>query len=384
MNASRGFGVYVHWPYCRAICPYCDFNVRKDREGGRETLLPAILDDIAGWRARTNPGPAGSLYFGGGTPSRLAPGDVEQLIHAVDAAWGLKSGAEVTLELNPEDAQPGALAGWRAAGVNRLSIGAQSLDNAALTALGRWHSAAQIREAYEHAQRVFDRLSLDFIYAREGQTLRQWEVELSDALALGAEHYALYQLTIEPGTAFAAKAARGSLTPPNADLAADFYELTQSMCAEAGLPAYEVSNHARGAAARSEHNMTYWRSGEWAGVGPGAHGRLGALGDGRRATEAERDPAAYIARVEREGWGVANDHALSTTEQADELLVMGLRAEEGLMLDAYAGLNGAPVSAEALEPLMEAGLVSLTGSALRVTPTGRGLTDGIARQLGEG
>ncbi|MCG8440693.1 MAG: radical SAM family heme chaperone HemW [Caulobacterales bacterium] len=381
MTGPGPFGLYVHWPYCAAICPYCDFNVYRDRRSHDRALLDAIAADIRAWGARTGPRLLHSIHFGGGTPSRLAADDVHVLIEAAAAAWTLAPNAEVTLEINPEDAGPQRFAAFRAAGVTRASLGVQALDDASLKALGRAHSAAEARRAAELAQAAFPRVSLDLIYAREGQTLAHWRSELAEALAFGVDHLSLYQLTIEEGTAFARRAARGALVPPEADAAAALYELTAQLCDAAGLPAYEVSNHAKGPAVQSAHNLLYWRSHEWAGVGPGAHARLGALGAGRRALSAHRRPADYAAAVARAGWGVAEDEALSPTDQARELLLMGLRLAEGVDLERYRAVAGAPPDPDQLAALQDDGLLEVADARLRVTPAGRLLADRLAAEL---
>lgn len=380
-DEGAAFGVYVHWSYCAAICPYCDFNVYRDR-GGSDALFDAVQADIAGWRERTGPRRARSLFLGGGTPSLLAPSDIGRLIEAVDRAWPLESDAEVTLETNPEDAAPDKLAGFRAAGVNRLSLGVQSLDDEALKALGRIHDSAAARRSVEHALRAFENVSVDMIYARTGQSLTEWDRELSDVLSLGAQHLSLYQLTIEPGTAFARQVETGRRARVDADLAADFYELTSARTAEAGMPAYEVSNHACADQFHSEHNLIYWRSGEWAGIGPGAHARLGAVGGAeRRALSAVRDLKGYVARVAETGWGVESEEALHCAAQTTEFLLMGLRVTDGVSLARWEAIGGAAPPASLLAQLEKDGLLRVDADRIALTAQGRLAADRIAGML---
>ncbi len=384
-------GVYVHWPYCAAICPYCDFNVYRDRGRDRAALLAAIAADMPGWAERMAAlgrlAPADSVFFGGGTPSLLTPDDVAGVLAAVEAAFGLSAGAEVSLEANPEDADPAYFAALRAAGVTRLSLGVQALEDGALTALGRAHDAAAARRAVALAAAAFPEVTLDLIYAREGQSLARWGAELGEALALGATHLSLYQLTIEPGTAFAKRVERGQLTPPTPDAAADFYGLTQELTAAAGYPAYEVSNHARSAgdgrpkAHHSQHNLLYWRSREWVGVGPGAHGRIGALGGARTATEAARRPADYIAAVAAQGWGVVREEAIAPGAQLDEAVLMGLRLAEGLDFAALQAAFGVRLDETAVAVLEGDGLLTRCGGRLVVPRAQAALTDRIALEV---
>lgn len=371
-------GVYVHWPYCAHICPYCDFNVYRARNLDKEPLLAAIEGDIAAQAQRFGRREAVSIFLGGGTPSLLSGGDVERIIGAVDRAFGLAAACEITLEANPEDAA--LFADHAAAGVNRFSIGAQAFDDAALKALGRWHDGAQARRAVDAAIATEKRVSIDLIYAREGQAVGDWRNELRGALAMPAEHLSLYQLTIEPDTAFARRAGRGDLTPPDSELAATFYEVTQEVCNAAGMPAYEISNHARTAAARSRHNLLYWRSEDWIGVGPGAHGRVAYAG-ARLATEAHRRPADYVDAVATTGAGLVGETRLSGEEAADEALIMGLRVVEGVEKDQIEALRGAPLSAAALSSLQAQGFLVLEGRRIRLTDRGWLLANKIVAEL---
>ncbi|MBY0562719.1 MAG: radical SAM family heme chaperone HemW [Hyphomonadaceae bacterium] len=372
------FGVYVHWPYCAAICPYCDFNVYRARGADNAPLLDAICADIAAHAARLGKREAVSVFFGGGTPSLLRGAELARIIEAADRAFGLAAACEITLECNPEDAA--LFAEQAGAGVNRFSVGAQAFDDAALKALGRRHDAIAALRAVDVAAATGERVSLDLIYAREGQSIDAWRVELQQALALPVEHVSLYQLTIEPDTAFARRAARGQLITPSNDEAAAFYEATLGVCDAAGFPAYEISNHARSEAARSRHNLLYWRSEDWIGVGPGAHGRV--THDGARiATEAQRRPADYIDAVREYGIGWISDAILSNEEIADEALMMGLRISEGVEASRIAALRGRPLNADALEWLVREGLATHAGGRIALTARGRVLANKIAAEL---
>ncbi len=377
------FGVYVHWPYCRNICPYCDFNVYRDRHAEAEALVAAICADLAGWRGQLGPRTAQTVFFGGGTPSRLAPEAVARILAAVDDAFGLTRDAEVSLEANPEDVTPAMIADLARAGVTRISLGVQALDDAALAALGRWHSAEDGVRAVDAALAHMSSVSLDLIYAREGQTLQAWDHELRTALALGAHHISAYQLTVEPGTAFAKREARGDLVVPDGDASADFYALTQAVCAEAGYVGYEISNHARSDGHRSQHNRLYWECADWAGVGPGAHGRFGR-GGGRWASEAARRPEAYARRVEETGWGVVSEARLGEAARGQEYVLMGLRLAEGISLARFERETLAPIDPRVLAGLVSDGLVGAAGDRVWVEPHARALTERIARELAPG
>lgn len=374
---TRQLGIYIHWPYCAAICPYCDFNVYKAR--GRDTgpLVKAILADLAGWRAQTGPRPVTSIFFGGGTPSLMDPGDVAALIEACASLWGLEDTIEIALEANPNDAEAAKFGDLRAAGIERLSLGVQALDDASLKALGRFHSAEEARKAAHLARTIFPRLSIDLIYARPGQTLSNWTRELSDALTLGADHISPYQLTIEAGTAFDRAVRRGKIIVPNADLGADFFNLTQEHLEAAGFDAYEVSNHAISIASRSRHNLVYWKSQDWIGVGPGAHGRLG-WSSRRRATKAALRPDDYIANLATHGHALIEDETLSLEAMRDEFWLMGLRMKDGVV---FANAPGDPLCARQLAHMVGAGLVWCTDTSLGFTPAGRIVGDTLIGEL---
>jgi putative oxygen-independent coproporphyrinogen III oxidase len=376
-TAGSQFAVYLHWPYCAAVCPYCAFNVYRARGADNAPLIQAIAADLAAHRARFGPRRAVSLFLGGGTPSLLTGAEIERLISAA-RVFEFDADVEITLEANPEDWP--RFADHARAGINRFSIGVQSLDDAALKKLGRFHDAQTARAAVEAAAQTGARVSLDLIYAREGQGIAEWTQELNQALALPVEHLSLYQLTIEDGTAFARAARRGRLATPDAELAATFYEATQELCEAAGFPAYEISNHARAPAARAKHNLVYWRSGEWAGIGPGAHGRINEAG-ARLATEAQRRPADYIDAVRENGLGWLEEARLSPSEAADEIMLMGLRIDEGVDIARLEAARGRPLAPNALAWLQEQQLVLIQSGRLRLAPRGRLIADRIAAEL---
>ena len=374
-------GVYVHWPYCARICPYCDFNVVRDR--GRRTeqaaLARTITADLAAQRALTGPRRLVSVFFGGGTPSLMDPDWAAQIIAAARGLWTADETLEVTLEANPTDAEAGRFRAFAAAGVNRLSLGVQSLDDAALAFLGRNHDAAEAVRAAEAAGVAFGRLSLDLIYARPGQTVEAWRAELATAIALGAEHMSPYQLTIETGTAFGRAVRRGAWRPADEDLGAALYGITQEVLGQAGFEAYEVSNHARGAPARSQHNLIYWRGQDYVGVGPGAHGRL-TVPDGRLATRGASGVADYVRKVAQTGLGWDSRETLGPVEMAEERLLAGLRTLEGVGLDELAPLS-LHADAAIVRDLAGSGLVIVEDGRLIATPAGRLVLDRITADL---
>jgi oxygen-independent coproporphyrinogen-3 oxidase len=375
---SDALGIYVHWPYCASICPYCDFNVRRDRGGDYGALLDAIITDLCGHAALVAPRRAQSLYLGGGTPSLLAAADVARLIDAVAETFGFEPDAEITLEANPEHRE--RFADLVAAGINRLSLGVQSLAAPALLQLGRRHSVREGVAAVEAAAKTGARVSVDLIYARGGQSTEDWRAELRDALNLPIEHISLYELTIEAGTAFARAVARGRLNPPDAEQAAALYETTQEICEAAGFPAYEISNHARTQAAQSRHSLLYWRGEEWIGIGPGAHGRI-TIDGARRATQAHQDPGAYCEAVQQGGLGWASAEALSAMQIGDEYVLMGLRLAEGIERARAERLRGRPFAQARLNALLAAGLLDADERRIRLPPEGRLLADRIAAEL---
>lgn len=337
--AGAEFGVYVHWPFCAAKCPYCDFNSHV-RHGAidQAAFLAGYEREIAHAAALAPERTVTSIFFGGGTPSLMAPQTVKGILDAIARAWPLSGDCEITLEANPSSADAGRFAGYRQAGVNRLSLGVQSFNDAELRFLGRLHNAAEAEKAIALARATFPRISFDLIYARPGQELSSWLSELDRAIGLAADHLSLYQLTIEPGTPFHALAARGKLHTPDAGRAADLYEATLDATAKAGMPAYEISNHAA-PGAQCRHNLVYWRYCDYAGIGPGAHGRLTADG-AKVATAAIANPEAWLRQVQAAGHGWNVGDRLTREEMADECLLMGLRLAEGLDLDRFAAISG--------------------------------------------
>ena len=378
---DAGFGVYLHWPFCAAKCPYCDFNSHV-RHGGIDEprFLDAFRSEIAHFAGRTPGRIVTSIFLGGGTPSLMRPATVAGLLDAVADRWSVAPDAEITLEANPSSVEAGRFHGYRAAGVNRVSLGVQALDDASLRALGRLHDVAQALDAIRVAQAVFARTSFDLIYARSGQTPEMWRAELGAALTHAAEHLSLYQLTIEPGTPFHGLAAAGKLVIPDDDTGRALYDVTQELCGRAGLPAYEISNHAR-PGAESRHNLLYWRYGEYAGIGPGAHGRL-VTAAGRIGTVVERSPEAWLARVERDGHGIVETEALSAPDQADEFLVMGLRLMEGIDPARYAALKGRPLNGNRIGVLVADGLLERrSGGRIAATPRGAPVLNALVAEL---
>jgi putative oxygen-independent coproporphyrinogen III oxidase len=363
------FGIYIHWPYCAAKCPYCDFNSHVARSVSEERYLAAVLRELDFYRQFAPARAVTSIFFGGGTPSLMSPTTTASVLDSIAAQWGIAPGAEITLEANPSSVEAGRFAGFRAAGINRVSLGIQSLRDDQLRFLGRLHNVAEAREALGIAKAHFPRVSFDLIYARPGQTPAEWRAELTEALAMAGGHLSLYQLTIEPDTAFHRLFQAGKLHIPEGDAAADLYEVTQELCEARGLPAYEISNHAA-PGEESQHNLLYWRYGEYASIGPGAHGRMKRDGI-RHALSALRDPAAWAAQVAREGHGLEVREALTRREEAEEFLLMGLRLAEGISLDRMTALTGYRIAPQFLTDLTEAGLLEAAGrSRLKATPQG--------------
>lgn len=377
---AGGFGVYLHWPFCAAKCPYCDFNshVRAGVDQGR--WRRALVAEIAAAAAETPGRTVGTVFFGGGTPSLMPPETVAAALDAIRRGWRLAADAEVTLEANPTSVEAGRFRGYRDAGVNRLSLGVQALDDADLRALGRRHDVAEAVRAFEVARAIFPRVSFDLIYARQGQTREGWRDELGRALAMAVDHLSLYQLTIEPGTRFGELAARGRLRGlPAAAAGAEMFRATQELCERSGLAGYEISSHAR-PGGESRHNLVYWRYGDYAGIGPGAHGRL-TVGGMRWATEAIRLPEAWLAAVEAGSGGLASRAAVTPGEQAVEMAIMGLRLAEGIEPGRYAALAGEPIPEARIAELADLGLVTCDGGRLRTTAEARLLLDAVLRRL---
>lgn len=371
-NAAAPLALYVHWPFCVSKCPYCDFNSHVREVVDQDAWRKALLADLAHEAALLPGRRLGSIFFGGGTPSLMPPETVAAVIDAAVAAWSPQGDLEVTLEANPSSVEAARFADLAAAGVNRVSLGLQALDDEALAFLGRAHGVAEGLGALATAQRHFGRVSFDLIYARPGQSVADWEAELARALSFGTEHLSLYQLTIEPGTRFATLAAKGDLVIPDADAAADLWDVTQALTGAAGLPLYEVSNHAR-PGAESRHNLSYWRYTDYAGVGPGAHGRRTG-----HATTRHKKPENWLNAVTRNGHGMQEEVALSPGERATEALVMGLRLGEGVDL---ARIGAGYVDLAAVERLAAHGLIVREGDRLRVTDAGMPVLEGILREV---
>lgn len=370
---DRGFGLYVHWPFCQAKCPYCDFNSHVAASIDQPRWQRAFLREIARIREDVGPRKLGSMFFGGGTPSLMASETVARIVAAARDAWSPADDIEITLEANPTSVEAGRFRDYARAGVNRLSLGIQSLRDPDLKALGRLHTSAEAIAAYDIARSVFPRVSFDLIYARQNQTAADWEAELAEALELAADHVSLYQLTIEPGTAFGDRHAAGRLPGlPDECRSLDMFNITQDMAEAAGLPAYEISNHAR-PGEESRHNLVYWRSGGWAGIGPGAHGRLTI--DGLRfATECHSFPDRWLDSVERTGSGYSRRDALSVADAHVEAVMAGLRLAQGVpteMLKEYNNING----------LIDSGHLERTPEFVRATRKGRPLLDAILREI---
>jgi oxygen-independent coproporphyrinogen-3 oxidase len=378
--SSDAFGIYVHWPFCKAKCPYCDFNSHVRHEPVDALSFARALGTELQWFADRTPGrTVTSVFFGGGTPSLMPPEAVGHVLDTIARLWPVAADVETTLEANPTSIEAENFRGYRAAGVNRVSVGVQALNDDDLKALGRQHSAEEALAAFRLAAKVFRRVSFDMIYARPSQTPEQWRAELSRALAEQQGHMSLYQLTIEPGTAYFDLYERGRLLTPSDDLAADLYDLTQELTEKAGLVTYEVSNHAA-PGQESRHNLLYWRYGEYAGVGPGAHSRL-ADGENRRALIAERHPETWRELVRMKGTGITADSVVPPADQASEYLLMGLRIAEGIDMDRYAALAGREIDSSKLAGMKSMGLVKRHGQRLMATPDGRKLLNAVIAEL---
>jgi len=378
---SPAFGVYVHWPFCLSKCPYCDFNSHVRQAAIDETRFArAFAAEIAATAARTGGRTVSTIFFGGGTPSLMQPATVSAVLDAIAQHWSVAADLEVTLEANPSSVEATRFRGYRTAGVNRVSLGVQALDDTALKELGRLHSAREALDAVAIARRTFDRVSFDLIYARPRQSPESWAAELRCAVAQAGEHLSLYQLTIEADTPFAALHAAGKLAVPSENDARALYDVTQAVCAEAGFPAYEVSNHAR-PGAECRHNLVYWRAQEYAGIGPGAHGRLDIEGR-RHATATEKRPESWLMRVESLGHGVITDEALTREQMADEFLLMGLRLAEGIDPQRYARISGRPLDPARIALLEEQGAIEADANGmLRVTRSGFPVLDAVVADL---
>jgi putative oxygen-independent coproporphyrinogen III oxidase len=379
--AQAAFGVYVHWPFCLSKCPYCDFNSHVRHAAIDEArFASAFAREIQTTAARLPGREVTSIFLGGGTPSLMQPQTVGAILDAIGKHWRVAPDVEVTLEANPTSVEAARFAGYRAAGVNRVSLGVQALDDDSLKALGRMHSAREALDAVAVARNAFDRYSFDLIYARPDQTPQMWAAELRQAIGEAAEHLSLYQLTIEEGTPFFGLHAAGKLKTPDEALARALYDVTQEICNRHGLPAYEISNHAR-PGAECRHNLVYWRGQEYAGIGPGAHGRLDINGI-RHATATEKRPEAWLMRVEANGHGIVTDDGLNSEERADEFLLMGLRLAEGIDPKRYAALAGRSLDPDRIALLREEGAITVDSDGrLRVTQAGFPVLDAVVADL---
>ena len=376
---AGGFALYVHWPFCAAKCPYCDFNSHVAASIDQPRWLAAYRTEIARLGAELPGRVLNSIFFGGGTPSLMAPETVAAVIEAARAQWPFANDIEITLEANPTSIETGRFRAYADGGVNRVSMGMQALNDDDLRRLGRMHSVAEGRAAFDIARDCFTRVSFDLIYARQDQDRAHWRRELTEALAMAVDHLSAYQLTIEPGTAFGARHEKGGLKGlPDDDISADMYLDTQEICAAAGMPTYEISNHAR-PGAESRHNLVYWRQGDWAAVGPGAHGRL-SLPNGRWATEAHRAPGEWLAAVEARGNGDSLREVLTLSDRAMEYLLMSMRLTEGMDVARYLA-HGTELPQGRVTDLIGLGLVTQAGGRLAATATGRPVLNAILREL---
>jgi putative oxygen-independent coproporphyrinogen III oxidase len=380
-DGAPGFGVYLHWPFCAAKCPYCDFNSHVRHQAvDQQRYAKAFRSEMRTMRERTGPKSVKSIFMGGGTPSLMTPDTVGALLNAVSEFWTVPDNIEITLEANPSSVEADRFRGYRAVGVNRVSLGVQALNDRDLKFLGRLHNVEAAMKAIGLAREIFPRLSFDLIYARPDQTLAEWESELNEAIGYAADHLSMYQLTIEQGTPFAALQKAGKLKVPDGGHAADLYDLTQQVTASRGIPAYEVSNHSA-PGAESRHNLVYWRYGEYAGIGPGAHGRF-IEGDARSVTISEKLPERWLEKVEAGGTGVIEEERLTSAQQADEMLMMGLRLNEGIDMQRYEALAGRTFDPKRLAVLQEEGMIEPIGnSGLRATPKGMILLDAVLVEL---
>ena len=370
----KGFGLYVHWPFCQSKCPYCDFNSHVQATVDDAAWSDALCSEIIRSAEEIPDRTLSSIFFGGGTPSLMLPGTVDKVIETARSVWRCTNDPEITLEANPTSVEADKFADFQSAGVNRVSIGIQALNDADLRALGRLHTADEAKQAFDIARTTFERVSFDLIYARQDQSLSDWETELTLALDMAADHLSLYQLTIEDGTAFGDRHSRGGLTGlPSEDLSADMFDLTQSLTASAGLPAYEISNHAV-PGAESRHNLTYWRSEDWIGVGPGAHGRY-SQGPLRIATEALSKPSDWLRAVQEDGTGEASRSVIPSDTYNEEVLMMGLRLEEGVPLERLSEY------AYGIRELEKEGLLVIANGRVRTSTKGKPLLNAILRAL---
>ncbi|APG48795.1 radical SAM family heme chaperone HemW [Phaeobacter porticola] len=376
---NGGFGLYVHWPFCQAKCPYCDFNSHVTAQVDQARWAAAYRAEMIRAAPELSGRVLNTIFFGGGTPSLMHPDTVASVIETAREIWPFSNDIEISLEANPTSVEAGRFAGYRDAGVNRISMGVQALNDEDLRRLGRMHSVSEARAAFDVARNCFDRVSFDLIYARQGQTLTDWQTELNDALSMAIDHLSLYQLTIEEGTAFGDRYARGKLRDlPSDDNAADMYLATQEICEKYGFPAYEVSNHAR-PGAESRHNQIYWRYGDYLGIGPGAHGRL-TINGMRFATETYLQPGAWLAAAESSS-GERQRNPLTQDEASAEHLMMGMRLTEGLNMDRYREISGHNLSPDRINNLSEMGMITVSKNRIRATDAGRAVLNAVLREL---
>jgi putative oxygen-independent coproporphyrinogen III oxidase len=380
-TGEPGFGVYLHWPFCAAKCPYCDFNSHvRHQPVDQPRFVAAFLKEMETMRAISGPRTVTSMFLGGGTPSLMEPATVAAILNGVARYWHVPDGIEITMEANPSSVEADRFRGYRAAGVNRVSMGVQALNDKDLKFLGRLHNVEDALKAIKLAREIFPRMSFDLIYARPGQTVEDWEQELKQAISYAVDHLSLYQLTIEEGTPFFGLHKAGKLIVPDGEQSAILYEATQEITERHGMPAYEVSNHAR-PGAESRHNLTYWRYGDYAGIGPGAHGRL-TNGSSKLATATQRNPEQWLSLVETQGHGMVDQEMLGFEEQADEMLLMGLRLREGIDLVRWQTLSGRELDPKREEDLLGYGFVERLGnSRLRCTPSGMLILDSVVADL---
>ena len=374
---DNNLAVYIHWPYCARICPYCDFNVYKQKTDAG--LTPSILSDLKGWREWGGPRDVSSIHFGGGTPSLMSAEDISKTISQIKNLWGLNEACEIAIEANPHDADDAKWKAYREAGINRLSLGVQSFHDPALKLLGRDHDAAAARDALKLAIDIFPSVSLDIIFGWAGQSEALLQADLDIALSSGAQHISTYQLTIEEGTAFAKAEARGDIKAVDSDKSADFYDLVRERLMAEGFEHYEVSNFAK-PSHHSQHNLAYWQGRDYVGVGPGAHGRMTVEGT-RYATIAEMRPKDYQDKVQATGLGIVEKEALSPTAWAEEYLLMGLRIEEGISLARFKEISGGKLSSEIIQEFVENNLLTQVGDKIKATSQGRLLLNSITEKL---
>jgi putative oxygen-independent coproporphyrinogen III oxidase len=379
--SDPGFGIYVHWPFCAAKCPYCDFNSHvRHQPVDQPRFVQAFLKEMATMRRMTGSRSVTSIFMGGGTPSLMAPETVDAILNGIARHWHVPDGIEITMEANPSSVEAERFRGYRAAGVNRVSLGVQALNDRDLKFLGRLHDVADALKAIRLARDIFPRMSFDLIYARPNQTVEEWDRELKEAVSYAVDHLSLYQLTIEEGTPFYGLHKAGKLIVPDGEHSAVLYEATQEITEREGMPAYEVSNHAR-PGSESRHNLTYWRYGDYVGIGPGAHGRL-TTGGAKIATATERRPEGWLELVEAEGHGMIEQELLEREAQSDELLLMGLRLKEGIDLVRWQVLSGRDLDPDREQFLIDHGFIERLGnSRLRCTPAGMLILDAVVADL---